>query len=161
VYESGARVAFAVSGPGITAGSQSGEFVHAADLFATVLELAGVAVPATNYDQSGAAVASDSTSLAPILLGSAPTVRDPNEGYILTETSFGGYRAAARNATYKVVCTGSTSSCEFYDLVADPLEEYPVTAPGDCTDYRTTWTTADPEWHYCRLVEVLDGESGL
>ena len=77
------------------------------------------------------------------------------------EPSYLVYRAAARNARYKVVCSGSTSSCEFYDLVADPLEEYPLAAPGSCTGYRTTWTTAEAEWQYCRLVEVLESESGL
>jgi hypothetical protein len=58
-----------------------------------------------------------------------------------------------------VVC--SSGGCTFYDLVADPLEEYPLAAPGSCTDYRATWTTADEEWHYCRLVEVVESESGL
>jgi arylsulfatase A-like enzyme len=161
VYESGARVAMAVTGPGVAAGSQNDEFVHAADLFATVLDLAGLPVPTTNYNLSGVEVASDSTSLAPILLGSASTVRDPNEGYILTETSFSGSKSGARNGTYKVVCTGSASSCEFYNLVDDPLEENPLAEPASCSGYRSTWTTADPEWHYCRLTEVVAAESIL
>jgi arylsulfatase A-like enzyme len=158
VYESGARVAMAVRGPGIAAGSQSSEFVHAADLFATILKLAGLEPPLKNRSSTNAEVDSDSLSLTPILFGSASTVRDPNEGYLLTETSYGGNKVGARNATYKVVCSGGTTNCGFYNLVADPLEEYPLSSeykPADCTNYRTTWGAADPQWHYCRLIEVV------
>jgi hypothetical protein len=93
--------------------------------------------------------------LTPILFGSASTVRDPNEGYTLTETSYNGNKVGARNGTYKVVCSTNTSNCSFYNLVTDPLEETLLSKPGNCTDYRTTYTTADPEWHYCRLIEVV------
>ena len=160
VYESGARVAMAVRGPGITTGSWSTEFVHVADLFATILTMAGLKPPATNLSNTGATVDSDSKSLTPILFGSASTVRDPNEGYTLTETNYLAYKVGARNATYKVVCSGSTSNCTFFNLVTDPLEEYPLlsTKP-DCTNYRTTYSTADPEWHYCRLIEVVTNYS--
>jgi arylsulfatase A-like enzyme len=161
VYESGARVALTIKGPGIAAAGGSSAFVHAADLFATCLELAGLEPPATNLSNTGAVVPSDSKSLAPILLDSASAVRDPNEGYILTETSYSGSKAAARNARYKLVCNGGTGNCGFYDLVADPLEEYPLGKPASCTSFRTNWSTANPEWHYCRLLEVVESESGL
>jgi arylsulfatase A-like enzyme len=156
VYESGARVAMAVRGPGITPGSRSNEFVHVADLFATILTMAGLTPPTTNLSNTGAVVDSDSKSLTPILFGSSSTVRDPNEGYILTETSYNGNKVGARNARYKVVCSTNTSNCSFYDLVTDPLEETLLSKPGSCTDYRTTYTTATPEWHYCRLIEVVN-----
>jgi len=159
VYESGARVAMAIRGPGIRPGSQSTEFVHAADLFATILTLAGQTPPSTNLSNTGATVDSDSKSLTPILFGSAPSVRDPNEGYILTEVNWNGLKVGARNGTYKVICSGSTSSCTFYNLVDDPLEEYPLTKPGSCTDYRPAWDVTDPEWHYCRLIEVVTNYS--
>jgi arylsulfatase A-like enzyme len=155
VYESGARVAMAFRGPGIAAGSRSIEFVHVADLFATFLTLAGVTPPATNRDNNNNVVDADSRSLTPILFGSASSVRDQNEGYLLTETNYLAYKVGARNATYKVVCTANTSNCTFYNLIDDPLEEYPLAKPGSCTSYRTTWTTANPEWHYCRLIEVV------
>jgi arylsulfatase A-like enzyme len=161
VYESGARVALAIRGPEIAAGSVTAEFVHATDLFATCLELAGVEVPLTNLSNTGAVVQSDSVSLAPVLRGTAAAVRDPNEGYILTETTYQGAKVGARNARYKVVCNGGTSSCGFFDLVADPLEEYPLSKPASCAGFRTTWSTADPAWHYCRLLEVVDSETGL
>jgi hypothetical protein len=86
-------------------------------------------------------------------------VRDPNEGYLLTETNYGGNKVGARNATYKVVCTTSTSNCTFYNLVDDPLEEYPLSKPTSCSSYRTTYTTLNPEWHYCRLIEVVTNYS--
>jgi arylsulfatase A-like enzyme len=156
VYESGARVAMAVRGPGIAAGSQSAEFVHAADLFSTILTLAVLTPPPTNKNNMGADVALDSVSLTPILFGAASTVRDPNEGYLLTETNYQTYKVGARNATYKIVCSTNTSNCAFYHLIDDPLEEYPLNKPSSCTDYRGTWDTDDTEWHYCRLIEVVN-----
>jgi arylsulfatase A-like enzyme len=159
VYESGARVAMAFRGPGIAAGTRKNEFVHVSDLSATFLTLAGLTPPATNRDNNNNVVDSDSKSLTPILFGSASTVRDPNEGYLLTETNYGGNKVGARNGTYKVVCPTDTSNCTFFNLVTDPLEEYPLTKPGSCTNFRTTYTTAVPEWHYCRLIEVVTNYS--
>lgn len=159
-YESGARVPMVIRGPGIAAGSGSTHFVHAADLFATILTLAGLTPPATNFNNTGAEVDSDSVSLTPILFGSASTVRDPNEGYLLTEVgSYFGQpqKVGARNGTYKVICNTSTSgTCYFYNLITDPLEEYPLAKPGNCTNYRSTWGAGDPQWHYCRLIEVMN-----
>ena len=156
VYESGARVGMAVRGPGIAAGSESREFVHVTDLYNTCLNLAGLPSEVQNRNKNDQLVDSDSMSLAPILFGDQSTVRDPDEGYILTETSYAGNKVGARNETYKVVCTGSASSCTFYNLVDDPLEEYPLIKPGSCTDYRSNWNTSNPEWHYCRLIEVVN-----
>ena len=45
---------------------------------------------------------------------------------------------------------------EFYDLVDDPLEEYQLSKPSDCTGFRATWTPVDPQWNYCRLIEVVN-----
>ena len=166
-YESGARVPVVIRGPGIAAG-RSTEFVHAADLFSTILTLAGLTPPPTNFNNTGAVVPSDSVSLTPILFGSAPAVRDPNEGYLLTEVgaySFSPAKVGARNASYKVICNMNTSNsnCTFYRLaqdpenpllLPDPLEEYPLTKPTSCTNFRT-WPTSNPDWHYCRLIEVM------
>ena len=162
VYESGSRVALAIRGPGIATGGRSGAVVHATDLFATILDMAGVPVPSTNLSRTGSVVAVDSKSLVPILQGASTSVRDPNEGYVLTETSYLGNKAAARNARYKVVCnSGTISNCGFYDLVADPLEAYPLSKPASCTAYRTTWSTAASAWHYCRLLEAIGNASGF
>ena len=48
------------------------------------------------------------------------------------------------------------------DLVEDPLEEYPLAKPGSCSDYSNgAWVPAEPQWHYCRLTEVVDKHSVL
>jgi arylsulfatase A-like enzyme len=151
-------VAMAIRGPGIAAGSRSNEFVHVADLFATILTMAELTPPATNFSSTGAEVDSDSVSLTPILFGSASTVRNPNEGYILTEVNWNGLKVGARNATYKVVCSGGTANCGFYDLVGDPLEEYLLSKPDSCANFRA-WPMSSPEWHYCRLIEVVNMHS--
>ena len=161
-YESGARVPIAVRGPRVEAGRHSTEFVHAADLFSTILDLAGLEVPARVPNRQGTAqIDLDAVSLAPMLLGRASSVRDPNQAYLLTETATGArQQVGARNGAYKVVCMNDAQSCEFYDLVNDPLEEYPLDKPGDCAKYADrTWTAADREWHYCRLTEVVATES--
>jgi arylsulfatase A-like enzyme len=159
-YEGGAHVPMAIRGPGIAAGGQSSEPVHVADLSATILTLAGLTPPTQNYNKAGALVDSDSKSLTPVLFGSTSPLRDPNEGYLLTETNvtqWSTYIVGARNATYKVVCT-TASNCTFYNLVSDPLEQSPLSKPGSCSDFRT-WPTSNPDWHYCRLMEVLTNYS--
>jgi arylsulfatase A-like enzyme len=166
-YESGARVSMAIRGPGIKAGSQSDEWIHGVDLFSTILELAGLDVLETVPNRTGdSTVALDSVSLTPILFKGAKGLRDPNKGYLLTETinldrrNF--HQAGARNATYKVICSenAKTADCTFYNLVDDPLEEYPLAKPDSCANYENgTWTPTDPEWHFCRLQEVITKES--
>jgi arylsulfatase A-like enzyme len=161
-YESGARVPMAIRGPGITPGSQSSEFVHAADLFSTCLQLAGLEAAPEGLvyrDYTGTPVELDAASLTPILFDSTSAVRDPDYGYLLTEVGWNGNKVGSRNATYKVICNTNTANanCTFYNLVTDPLEEYPLTKPTSCTNYTNgTWTPSDPRWHYCRLVEVIN-----
>jgi len=167
-YESGVRVPMIVRGPQITAGF-SEEFASAADLFPTSLSLAGLATPAmvSNGDGTGM-LPLDAVSLVPILSGQAEHVRDPNEGYLLTETSNlmtgGTLHFGARNASHKIVCIGSVNSeaCEFYNMQEDPLEEFPLTIPDSCEAYETSsWTPDDEPWHYCRLVEVAETKSAM
>jgi len=164
-YESGALVPMAIRGPGIGADSQSKEFSHVADLFSTILELAGIAPPkeVSNSEADGK-VTVDAVSLAPILFDKAKTVRDPNYGYILNENenlmTGGTKHVGAQNATYKVVCTGTAENCEFYNLIDDPLEEYPLPKPESCEPYRNgAWAPAHPAWNYCRLTDVVATES--
>jgi hypothetical protein len=168
-YESGARVSMAIRGPNIEAGSQSDEPVHCVDLFSTILELAGLDVPKTVPNRTGdGTVTLDSVSLTPILFKGAAGLRDPNKGYLLAETinpvMNNLKHAGARNATYKVICAENpdTENCTFYNLVDDPIEEYPLAKPDSCADYKNgTWTPDDPEWHFCRLQEVIAKESFL
>lgn len=162
-YESGARVPFAVRGPGIAANRINDEYVHVADLFPTVLEMAGIRPPAEVSTGDGKGTqAVDGRSLKPILDGKAKSVRDPDQGFVLTESlnlmTNSTRQVAARNATYKVICTEKTdaAACEFYNLKNDPLEEYPLPKPASC-EARTT--VKDPAWHYCRLNGLIAKES--
>jgi arylsulfatase A-like enzyme len=168
-YESGARVSMAIRGPRIKAGSQSDEPIHGVDLFSTILELASLDVPKTVPNRTGdGTVAVDSVSLTPILFKGAKGLRDPSNGYMLTETinpvMNNQRQAGARNAKYKIICTenAETASCTFYNLMDDPLEEYPLKKPESCDNYKNgTWTAAAPEWNFCRLQEVMAKESFL
>jgi arylsulfatase A-like enzyme len=172
-YESGARVSMAIRGPRIKANSESNEWTHGVDLFPTILEIAGLEVPKTVPNKTGdGKIALDGVSLTPILFNDAKDRRDPNKGYLLTETvnpviQVAGSNlrhAGARNKTYKVLCAtdAKTENCEFYNLIDDPLEEYPLAKPDSCADYKNgKWTTANQEWHFCRLQEILATESFL
>jgi hypothetical protein len=166
-YESGCLVPMAIRGPKIAANTQNNSYAHVADLFSTILELANLTPPKTvsNSDATGA-VPLDSVSLTPILFNKAKATRDPNTGYILNENknlmTNGTRWVGAQNATYKVVCVDSPNNCTFYNLANDLLEEYPLAKPESCADYANgKWTPANPQWHYCRLTEVVAKDSFL
>jgi arylsulfatase A-like enzyme len=168
-YESGAHVSMAIRGPRIKAGSVSDVPIHGVDLFATILELAGLDAPKTVPNRNGdSTVTLDSVSLTPILFKGAKVLRDPDKGYLLAETvnpvMNNQRQAGARNAKYKVICTEKTETadCIFYNLIDDPIEEYPLAKPESCVNYKNgTWTPAAPEWHFCHLQEVIAKESFL
>ncbi len=168
-YESGARVPMAIKGPGIKANSRNDAFVHAVDLFSTTLELAGLDVSEqVNNSEGTGKVSLDAISLIPLLHSDKSAVRDPNEGYVLTESvnlmTGGTQHVGARNAVYKLVCAGGgeNENCEFYNLVDDPLEEYPLEKPDSCAGYTDgDWSPEDSKWHYCRLKEVVREDSYL
>ncbi len=168
-YQSGVRVSLAIRGPAIAAGRTSAATTHGVDLFATMLDLAGVPVPTNVPNRRGdGVVAMDSLSLAPILFSGAARVRDPDYGYVMSESvnplADNARQAAARNATYKLLCAEDTqtASCTFYNLINDPLEEYPLAKPGSCVNYSNgTWTPADRDWHFCNLQNVLGTQSFL
>jgi arylsulfatase A-like enzyme len=168
-YESGARVEMAIRGPGIKPGSVSDVPVTSSDLYSTILNMAGLEptkqVP--NGDGKGM-VDLDSVSLMPILLKGAKQIRDPNKDYLLAETTNpvknNVAEAAARNETYKVFCVENAQpgNCTFYDLKKDPLEEYPLAKPDNCTEYQSgKLTPAVPQWHFCHLQEVVAKDSFL
>lgn len=162
-YESGARVPLVMRGPGIAGNRSSNEYLHAADLFPTILQLAGLGVPGkvSNADGSGTFDV-DGVSVLPIANGKAKTVRDPDHGYMMTESlnlmTNSTRQIGARNSTYKVICTEKVdnASCVFFNLAKDPLEEFPLDKPASCDG---KWTVKNPEWHYCRLANVIRTES--
>jgi arylsulfatase A-like enzyme len=159
----------AIRGPRIKAGSRSDVPIHGVDLFATILELAGLDVPKTVPNRSGdGTFALDSVSITPILFNGAKKLRDPEKGYMLAETVNPVMRnmrqAGARNTKYKVICTENTDtpSCTFYNLVDDPIEEYPLAKPESCDNYKNgTWKPANQEWNFCYLQEILAKDSFL
>ncbi len=168
-FESGVRVSMAIRGPGIKPGSKSDAWVHNVDLFSTILELADLDVPKVVPNRTGdGTVAVDGVSLTPILFKGAKSTRDPDKGYLLAETinpvKQNLMEVGARNAAYKVICDNNaeTESCLFYNLLDDPIEEYPLPKPDSCSKYEDgTWTPADPEWNFCRLQEVIAKDSFL
>jgi arylsulfatase A-like enzyme len=160
-YESGAHVSMAIRGPNIPANTQCNVPIHGVDLFATILEMAGLDIPKMVPDRDNKMVPVDSVSLTPLLFKNAKTLRDPNKGWMLTESINPTYydgemvmksdqrQAAARNG-------------RFYDLVDDPIEEYPLPMPESCANYKSgLWTPANQQWHFCHLQEVLSRESFL
>jgi arylsulfatase A-like enzyme len=157
----------AIKGPGIKANTQSDEWIHNVDLFSTILELAGLEAPKMVPNRTGDSMVDvDSVSLTPILFKGATGLREPNMGYLLTETInpvMDNLRhVGARNATYKVLCANNpeTGNCTFYNLIDDPLEEYPLAKPASCENYKNKkWSPADPEWNFCRLQEVIATKS--
>ncbi len=122
VYEGGVRVPLIVSGPAVAEpGRTCDALVNASDLFATILELAGV------DDLSQHPVPLDSVSFVPYLVqpGCAP-LRE----FVYTEAFFpnggGPYEPLARairGERYKLIRRGPDASRdELYDLIADPWE---------------------------------------
>lgn len=120
LYEGGVRVPFIAAGPDIVnPGRVSDAVVHVVDLFATILELAGVNA-ATALPRS---LPNDSRSLVPILRDQtfapaepAVLLEDPSD--LPAGTFFG---RAARLGQYKLMeWTGVAD--EYFDLSTDPLE---------------------------------------
>jgi arylsulfatase A-like enzyme len=108
-YDDIYRVPLAVAGPGVHTGSCN-EFVYLHDLFATLLELAGVDVPVC-----------DAASLTPLLTD--------DQGWSSRDEVFGEFdyqicastQRVIRTRTHKFVFNAS-DTCELYDLQHDPDE---------------------------------------
>jgi len=128
MYEGGINVPLIIKGPGVVAGRECAALVNTTDLFATVVELAGVAAP----------IPKDSTSLVPYLRDPArPSQRPWVYAEHRSPNGFGPYavwRRAVRDARYKLIrvhVAGSKEpSDELYDLVEDPWEEFDLIATG-------------------------------
>ena len=147
LYEGGTHVPMIVAGPDVVNGGRTNDaVVHCADLFATIVELAGGTVPT--------GVGEDSRSLVPILEDS---VFDPAEDCILVESDDVPGPAddgrAIRNDTYKLIAIEGQDD-RLYDMNADPLESTNlldgVLMPTEQTAYDTlsatleSWTNTQP-----------------
>ena len=121
VYEYGTHVPFIVAGPSVVnPGRASDALVNTADIFATVLELFGYH---TWQTQIPANKPVDGKSLLPILKNQATTVRPWAfaENFKTTPDAQDG--KAMRNMQYKLIRFDVAGNEEFYDLLADPLED--------------------------------------
>ena len=119
MYDGGTRVPLIVNGPGIPAGRVTAKLVSIADVFATVLELAGIPLPT--------GVAHDSRSFLGLADGSAPA---PIREYVYAEAfepngvtgPKSEYRRMLRDLRWKLI-RHKTAPDELYYLPDDPWEQ--------------------------------------
>jgi len=119
VYQGGVNVPFVVTGPGINKGDISKSLANSVDLYATILDLAGV-----GDDPKLAEVTLDAVSLAPVFADPATQVRayayadvfGPQQGDIAN-------RRAIRDERFKLIFDLQQDTVEFYDLSVDPYEQ--------------------------------------
>jgi arylsulfatase A-like enzyme len=115
VYQGGVNVPFMISGPDIEGGRASEALTNSVDVYATVLELAGVDVETARPENKGF----DSVSMLPILLDDqASTGRTFAYADVFGR---GEPSKAIRNATYKLYIKGEEE--ELYNLATDPYEK--------------------------------------
>jgi arylsulfatase A-like enzyme len=111
LYEHSAGVPLIVAGPGIRPG-RSPALVYLMDLFPTICELAGVAVPP----------GLDGRSLKPVLDGKRPGIRDT------VFLSYGKVQRAVRDARWKLLRYPRVGKSQLFDLRADPEETRDLSA---------------------------------
>ena len=147
LYEGGARVPFVIAGPAVVDGGRRVDApIDVTDVFATILELAGV--PAGAYVPEGTVV--DSVSVVPYL-------RDPNQGplrpWAMTQLLASNSRRtnvgkAVRDARFKLIRFADGDEL-FYDLDVDPFEGEELLAAGALE--------GDAAQSYAALAAVLEG----
>jgi arylsulfatase A-like enzyme len=161
-WQGGAWVPLVIAGPGIEAGGRSRALSHVADLFPTILQLAGLSVPdRVSGGAADGAIPLAGRSLGPVLFDGARSVRDPESGVVLTESvnlMTGGTRVVGiRNERYKLVCADRVEDCLYFNLAADPLEQYPLEQPAGCP----AAGGGDDGRNYCVLRRALAERSIL
>jgi arylsulfatase A-like enzyme len=115
LYQGGVNVPFIMAGPGIKGGRTSKALTNSVDVFATVLELAGIDVESAIPNDKGF----DSVSMLPVLLDDQEST-----GRLFTYSDVFGRGdtpiKAIRNSSYKLLITGEEE--ELYHLTLDPYE---------------------------------------
>jgi arylsulfatase B len=122
LYEGGIRVPLIIKGPSVVSGGRaSSNLVHAADLFSTLLELAGVPLPTT--------VTLDSKSLKPILANQSTGARTRlyTDQFDQSASTAGG--RILRDEGYKIIRLNNGTD-QFYNLLTDPAEANNLLAAG-------------------------------
>ncbi len=116
LYEGGIHVPLIVSGPDVVSPGRTNDTpVHVADLFATILELAGIDVATT----LGTNAVVDSRSFVSMLQSDAQESRTVYSELFGADTTSGGQ--ALRGAPFKLIDFQDDPE-EFYDLESDPYE---------------------------------------
>jgi arylsulfatase B len=136
IYEGGVNVPLIVSGPGVERGGVSEALVNSTDLFATIMEMAGIDPDEAIPDE----VTHDSVSFFAALSNpAAPSRRD----WIYADEFFGGFDGvetanyAMRGERYKLLRSDGRE--EFYDLHADPYEHDDLLLEELTTEQRTAY----------------------
>ena len=119
LYEGGMHVPFIISGPDVAGpGRTNSTLVNMADVYSTILELAGINVAAT----FPANVSLDSRSLLPVLQSTNTTLSRYAYGELFgTNILPSGGGQTLRNDEFKLIRFLNRRE-EFYDLLADPYE---------------------------------------
>lgn len=119
VYEPGVHVPMIVSGPAVFApGRTSDALVSTTDLFATILEMAGVS---DWKNQIPAVKPVDAVSLLPLLKNEKTAVRDWVFTEVFSTTVMPDDAKAIRDTVFKLLCFDDGHK-EFYKIAADPNE---------------------------------------
>jgi arylsulfatase A-like enzyme len=140
LYEGGVRVPLIICGPQVVSGGRTSDVMtHVVDLYATILELAGISVANT----VSSSISLDSQSLMPVLQNQS-LVRDRIyvEEFDTSDATLGG--VALRDEHYKLI-KKKVGAAEFYDLQADPYETTNLIFTG------TSALTAEQLSYYNRL----------
>jgi arylsulfatase A-like enzyme len=106
LYEHSIRVPFIVSGPGIPRGRESSALVYNYDIFPTLCDLAGIAIPKQV----------EGKSLAPILRGEAKSVRDH------VCSAYQDVQRMVRTERWKLIHYPKLGRTQVFDLKEDPHE---------------------------------------
>ncbi len=107
LYEHSLHVPLIMAGPGIPQGRRCDALCYLHDLYPTLCDLLGIAVPESVQGQS-----------------LAPAMRDPSTGRPHLLHAYRGVQRAARDARYKLIeyVVGSDRHTQLFDLETDPGE---------------------------------------
>jgi arylsulfatase A-like enzyme len=111
-YEGGVRVPFVIAGAGVTRRGREDAIVNTADLYATILELAGLSIGHVNNSYSLKPLLTDenATSGRTLNVTESCNANNPNNNR----------NFAIRDSRFKIVATNGVYS--LFDLQTDPLE---------------------------------------
>lgn len=135
LYEGGLRVPLIIAGPGVPAGSSSDALVNTTDLFATILDLAGVSIP----DH----LIHDSRSLLPYF---ADPARESVRNFLYADGFNSEYglaegASAVRDGQFKLI--SRRDGRELYNLASDPYESTDLLSDGISTQERAAINRLD------------------